>query len=162
MYEQHKSNYVLAALGVIALVALLVWYTQSAPSSKEKDGIANEVPTQAEPPRKVNAGAGGGVPAPTRLYTIDVVRIIYYDENGFDPFVTEVRRGYDVRFVNDSDLALRVAKLDLPGKDGYEGLSQSSSVGKGSQYSVNFTRLGVWGFYNLNNPAHRGAIVVVP
>ena len=44
----------------------------------------------------------------------------------------------------------------------YRGFDQGKSVPSGGTYNFSFTKVGVWGYKNLNMESHLGAVSVIP
>lgn len=94
----------------------------------------------------------------------DTAVVVEYTDAGFSPFITEVRVGDDVTFVNHSHGALWVTAKNHPtAKDQeYPEFDSGRSLSRGETFVFTFTKEGAWGFSNLNNQHHLGTIVVTP
>ena len=92
------------------------------------------------------------------------VTTVAYTEAGFSPFIVEIEAGETVRFVNQSDRALRVTSQNHPTAtdQNYPEFDSVKSLSNGEEYVFTFTREGVWGYKDLNNEQYLGAVVVVP
>jgi len=160
MNTSKKGIYILIAIIVIVVVGLLIRGSATDQAMEDSaEAPAEEISTVKTATPSTPAGAGAKKSA--RAYIVDGVAVVYYTNTGFDPYVAETARGGNVRFINESDYSLRLAKLELPGNDGYAGLNQNATLGEGETYTTNFTQLGTWGYYNLNRAEHRGAVVVI-
>jgi len=64
---------------------------------------------------------------------VDSITTVRYTNSGFVPFITEVRLGESVRFVNESSKALRVTSEGHPTavEQHYPGFNASKSIGRG-------------------------------
>lgn len=67
---------------------------------------------------------------------------------GFVPQIVSVNRGENVRFLNKSGGAMRIASNDFQGVPLLTGLNQEKSVGANGTYEVTLTEVGVWGYRN--------------
>ena len=120
------------------------------------DAVINDSTTGTT---KTTAPASKTTTAPAKqTITKEGVYIVSYESDGFNPKSTVVTAGTSVRFVNNSDKAMRVRAKEVGHP--YTGLTQSSSIGKGGVYSFTFTTKGLWEFYNSNNPNDTGSVVV--
>jgi len=87
--------------------------------------------------------------------------IVRYTQNGFVPFFTEVKAGTTVTFVSESN-SMRISSKPFGNSNLPEiaGFNQNQTVGKGGTFSFTFNDRGTWSYYNLNNPQHKGLILV--
>lgn len=90
------------------------------------------------------------------------ITTISYGSKGFTPFVTEIKVGETVRFVNNrTDKALRIVSTNPENSDlFYAGFSAASSIAKGETFELPFTKVGAWSFTNLNDDNHQGVVIV--
>ena len=92
--------------------------------------------------------------------------IVRYTDNGFVPFVSEVRIRETVRFINDSNKPMWVTSRNHPYVEGqeyeYPEFQQPKSVSRGGDFIFTFIKSGTWGYKNLNYEDHLGAVVVLP
>lgn len=127
-------------------------------------GLRAEVPKEEMSPREENvvSGVSSGVPVSSNADE-EAVAVMYTDE-GFSPFTIEVVAGTAVRFVNNSSKALWVTSRAHPTalQQNYEEFDSARSIGHGEAYTFTFTKVGVWGYKNLNAEDHLGAVVVIP
>ncbi len=88
--------------------------------------------------------------------------VVTYTDQGFSPFIAEVKVGSTVKFVNNSSKALWVTSYQHPTAttQSYPGFDEGKSISKGQSYLFTFNTKGVWGYKNLNNAAHLGAVAV--
>src|SRR3989344_2086193 len=73
--------------------------------------------------------------------TADGLYVISYTNAGFSPKTLTIKKGKGVRFVNNSDKAMRVFADDKNSQI-YSALSQSKTVGRGGTYDFTFTQAG--------------------
>ena len=119
-----------------------------------EEGVVSEVTVPAQ-----NRPAGGGnneIPPADNL-------TVSYTSAGFNPFLIEVNAGDTVRFVNNTEQTMWVTSHAHPTADQhYPEFGMQKSVGPGGVYEFQFTLVGSWGYKNLNNEKHLGAVVVFP
>ncbi|MBI3573545.1 hypothetical protein HY090_00655 [Candidatus Kaiserbacteria bacterium] len=89
------------------------------------------------------------------------VSVVRFDGSVFSPRILVINRGENVRFVNTSNLTMRIeadrtSTTTLPAQ-----YQQSQSVGKNGQYELSFVNPGVWVITNLNDQSDNSAIVYV-
>ncbi|MDO8572590.1 MAG: cupredoxin domain-containing protein [bacterium] len=92
--------------------------------------------------------------------TKDGLYVIYYTNGGFSPTTLQIKKGKGVRFINNSDKAMRIF-ADLQEDKTYSALNQSKTVGRGVTYDFVFNEAGNWAYHNENNKSDRGTVVVV-
>ncbi|OHB24653.1 MAG: hypothetical protein A2542_03860 [Parcubacteria group bacterium RIFOXYD2_FULL_52_8] len=158
---ESKSNYILGVLTVVVVVGLLIMWSRSTLTPVREDGeqATSTISAVVTDAGSGTQGAGNKTPGVVRPYVVNGVKIIYYTDKGFDPFLVEVKKGEEVRFVNLDNETMRVAAVEVNNKS-FTGFAQSTSVGRGGIFGVTMSDVGTWGYYNLNNPADRGAVVV--
>lgn len=88
---------------------------------------------------------------------------VTYTDSGFVPPVLEVVAGNSVHFVNKSSKPMWVTSEFHPtaGDQRYPEFNQGKSISTGGEYVFLFTKVGVWGYKNLNEVGHLGAISVI-
>jgi len=91
------------------------------------------------------------------------VSIIHYDGDAFAPLVLVINRGENVRFVNTSNIAMRVQAVNTSTTTQPNEYQQADSVGNGGTYELSFVNPGVWLVTDLNNlhPDQTMAVVYV-
>jgi len=150
--EKHTHRRLLVAVTLLAAVSVAWWsYTPEyvAPIVDEiqlQEEIATPV-VQKSYPVKTASGA----------------YIIRYTNEGFYPFIIEIRRGETVQFQNESARPLWVTTKDHPTakQQNLDELDFDRSLGVGGVYEYTANKVGVWGFYNLNVRSHLGTLVVI-
>ena len=92
------------------------------------------------------------------------MRKVVYTDSGFSPFLVELTAGEEIEFVNKSSGGLWVTTKQHPtaGDQSYEAFDTGRTLKQGETFVFAFTQLGTWGYKNLNNDAHLGAVVVTP
>lgn len=85
--------------------------------------------------------------------------LIRLTNDGFIPNTLQIKSGGIVRFVNDSDKAMRIF-ADEDKDQTYISIKQPKSVGRGETYDVVFTRTGIWFYNNQNQQVDTGNITV--
>ena len=101
-------------------------------------------------------GGGNEIPPADNL-------TVSYTSEGFSPFILEVNAGDTVNFVNNSNATMWVTSEAHPTADQhYPEFGMSKSFDPGDTYVFQFTLTGAWGYKNLNNEKHLGAIIVAP
>lgn len=91
--------------------------------------------------------------------TKDGLYVVYYTNGGFSPATLRIVKGKGVRFINNSDKAMRIF-ADLKYDNLYSALNQSKTVGRGATYDFVFNEAGNWAYHNENNQNDRGTVVV--
>jgi len=88
--------------------------------------------------------------------------IVRYTSSGFEPFTVDIKLRDTVRFINESSRPMWVTAHDHPTAEDqyYPSFNQPHSVPKGGEYVFTFIDAGVWGYKNLLNEKHLGAVVV--
>lgn len=91
------------------------------------------------------------------------VVLVTYTDSGYIPPVVEVRAGGSVTFINSSSKPMWVTSENHPTAKAqyYPAFDQGRSVAIGGTYTFQFTRIGVWGYKNLNEETHLGAVSVI-
>lgn len=81
-------------------------------------------------------------------------------ENGFVPNVLTVRVGTTITWTNNSSKNMWVASALHPTHQELPGFDQLKAVGKGGQYSYEFTKVGTWKYHNHQDPLITGTVIV--
>lgn len=167
MDNQKQTWIVIIALAVV-LVFLLLFVGQNNDSSLLQ-GVSTDDQTETTDTPDTGStgsaatrdtgstGATGGIPAADEL-------TVTYTDSGFSPYILEVNAGDTVDFVNRSSGTLWVTSHGHPTApdQNYPEFDSGKSIPPGGTYSFMFTLPGTWGYKNLNNEKHLGAIVVNP
>ena len=124
-------------------------------SGPNQTGATTPVSVQGVP----SSGAGS---ANERLLQSGVVIVTYTDE-GFVPPVIEVRAGEQVHFINRSSKGLWVTADLHPTatEQRYPEFDLGKTIPNGGTYTFVFTKVGVWGYKNLNDERHLGTVSVI-
>jgi len=162
---EREAQNTLAALGVILIILFgaFLLFGSGGPIFNIPDLSIRGGEQAAD----VSSSVAGSVPSRT-LATAAMPHdaeghVVRYTDQGFIPFVIVVKKGASVRFINESDQALRVTSHFHPTatEQFYPEFNASRSIGHGEEFSLSFTQVGAWGYKNLNNEAHLGAVVVM-
>ena len=153
---QHGTLYSIIALSLVA-VLMFVGFTFLPGNQDILGGL--HIPQKVEKQENQSAAVLSGGENQDALNNLVTVR---YTDQGFVPFITEIKLGQSVRFVNESTHTLFVTSEDHPTAvdQNYPGFSSSKSIGKGEEWALSFTKKGSWGYKNLNKEEHLGTIVV--
>jgi hypothetical protein len=89
------------------------------------------------------------------------VSIVRYTGSGFSPLVLVINRGENVRFVNTSNLAMRIEADNTGTTTEPSKYQQATSAGNGGSYELSFVNPGVWLIKDLNTPESKDAMAVV-
>jgi len=91
------------------------------------------------------------------------VVIVTYTDDGFIPSIVEVEAGNIVRFVNAASKPMWVTSTYHPTAidQYYPEFDEGKSAFPGETYIFLFSKVGVWGYKNLNNEKHLGAVSVL-
>ena len=141
----------------VILAALLLVAGLMLSGRDDSDEVIEEEETTLTEEREVGTVGEGNEPIASDGLTVS------YTSQGFSPFILEVNAGDTVNFVNNSNGTMWVTSEAHPTADQhYPEFGMSKSIGPGEVYVFQFTLTGSWGYKNLNNEKHLGAIVVIP
>lgn len=128
-----------------------------------KATVSGSTKTPASAPTTSGTSGESNVEGVSKQITEFGVATVTYTNNGFVPSVIEVRAGDRVDFINQSNKALWVtADLHPTAKtQNYPEFDQGKTISNGGTYTFVFTKIGVWGYKNLNDPTHLGAVSVI-
>lgn len=131
-------------------------------TDKEVGGITH-APSTEEVPAMGEVNETPPAPTPTPIVPENTMVVVTYTNSGFIPPIVEVEQGKSVTFVNSSSKPMWVTSAYHPTatKQLYPEFDQGRSVPSGGTYTFLFTKIGVWGYKNLNFEDHLGAISVV-
>lgn len=164
-----KNKIVIILVGVIVLLGGYLLFGRSSPSNNETSpapeattspstGTTAAQPKSTAP--KTTATKTTATPKPAApTMTKEGLYVIYYTNAGFSPATLQIVKGKGVRFINNSDKAMRIfadQKYDAI----YSALNQSKTVGRGATYDFVFNEAGNWAYHNENNQNDRGTVVV--
>ncbi len=119
-----------------------------------------ETPVNTSIPPQPNGNPSAGSGAGNEVS----VRQVVYTEAGFSPFLSEVEAGEEVTFINRSNKGLWVTANMHPtaGDQKYSAFDSGRTLAPGERFTFAFVQIGTWGYKNLNNENHLGAVVVTP
>lgn len=102
-------------------------------------------------------------PAPRPARDEDGNIIVRYTSYGFDPQSVEIAPGDAIRFLNTDISSMWVKAQEHPTEEYFEyaALDQGRSSYMGESYVFTFTKVGTWGYTNLNKDKHKGVVIVV-
>lgn len=147
---QHEKHTRLLIWMIILAAALVAWWALAEP-------IATTVPADetAQTTEKPTTQA-------PVTHTADGKLIVRYYNSGFSPFVSEIKSGNTLRFMNQSGQPLWVTTKNHPTakQQNFDEFDFGRSISSGEFYDFTATKVGTWGFYNLNNREHLGTIVI--
>ena len=100
--------------------------------------------------------------------------LVTYTNTGFSPAQVVISRGQTVRFMNESDLTMRVASNDHPTHTEYPGtdadkcgtdeadiiFDECEAVPENYYWEYTFFEVGTWEYHNHQNPSDTGTVVV--
>ena len=161
-----NNKIIIILVGVIVVLAGYLVFCKSSPSNKEASPVqeATTTGTTATQPtgasKTTTPAKTTSVPkTTTATMTKDGLYVIYYTNAGFSPATLRIVKGKGVRFINNSDKAMRIF-ADLKYDNVYSALNQSKTVGRGATYDFVFNEAGNWAYHNENNQNDRGTVIV--
>lgn len=164
-----KNIVVILLIGLIVILFGFFYFNSEPASTIEDEATIQEEISDAKPVVKKSA-------VPVTVYTkttSDVAEVaattganpmqVTYTDSGFSPAVLEVVAGNSVHFVNKSNKPMWVTSEFHPTAvdQRYPEFNQGKSISTGGEYIFLFTKVGVWGYKNLNSGDHLGAISVI-
>ncbi len=162
-----NNKIVVILVGVIVLLGgYLIFSKSSAPNTETTPVPGATTTSSATTPTQTK-----GVPNTTTIKTTSVPKtttaamtkdglyVIYYTNKGFSPATLQIKKGKGVRFINNSDKAMRIF-ADLKYDTVYSSLNESKTVGRGGTYDFVFNEAGNWAYHNENNQNDHGTVVV--
>lgn len=163
-----NNKLVIILVGIIVILVGYLIFGKSSPSNKEASSVpeATTTPTAAptssqtkETPKTTGTKTTTAAKPATVTMTKDGLYVIYYTNTGFSPATLRIVKGKGVRFINNSDKAMRVF-ADQKYENPYGALNQSKTVGRGATYDFVFNEAGNWAYHNENNQNDRGTVIV--
>lgn len=152
-----NKNQSIAVIAVIVVVGLFFYFNDA--QAPVQENSQQQSPAALTPPTETMPAA----PAPKTVVKAAVPVIkntVSYADGAFTPTTLNVKAGESVKFVNNSTLSMWV----MSGPDAYHSefptFNQDRSVGKGGVYNFTFVTPGTYQYFNKNNPAAKGLIVV--
>ena len=185
MMDQSKNTNMIVGILVVIIIGLVVVLYSMQPKSPLTETSVTATSTEtatdtakgaSAPTAKTNtsggtettssSGTGASettVSAPVTSTPGSTMVVVTYTDSGFVPPVVEVKQGEGVTFINSSSKPMWVTSEYHPTAQAqyYPEFNQSKSVGSGGTFTFSFTKVGVWGYKNLNYPSHLGAVSVV-
>ncbi len=153
--------------GVIGIITLTSRDDVAEEAGRE-GGVVEEAGQQAAPQIPVNASIPpkpNSSPSAVSGARNEVgVRQVVYTEAGFAPFISEVSAGEEITFINRSNKGLWVTANSHPTvpDQKYSAFDSGRTLAPGERFTFAFLQVGTWGYKNLNNESHLGAVVVTP
>jgi plastocyanin len=86
--------------------------------------------------------------------------VITYSDSCYSPAYPTIKKGYTVKFVNESSLSMWPASADHPSHTVYPEFDADKEVAPGGSYSFTFTKVGAWDFHDHVKPSCTGTITV--
>lgn len=164
------NSIIMILVGIIVIMGGYLFFNKSSNtnsvSSSTPEATTTTVTTTTNPPPKNPTQSTSAPktisPAPkvaSPTMTKDGLYVIYYTNGGFSPKTLQLSKGRGVRFINNSDKAMRIF-ADQKNDNIYGALNQSKTVGRGATYDFVFNEAGNWAYHNENNQSDRGTVVV--
>lgn len=155
-------------LGMIllfAIIASLIWvWTANKADAPENITETTNIATSTNNQNPTAVKSSNTSPAPVSASKVSITKdgyfIVQYFNSGFSPRSLEIKKGKSVRFINNSDKAMRIFADDQTSQT-YRTLNQSKTIGKGASYDFTFVDEGNWSYHNENNLSDKGVVVVV-
>lgn len=164
----NKTLYAIIAFLVLIIAVLVIWkdeakaptldqYTQTA-SSTETSSTTGSTTTQTT--KTVTTPTAISQPTKVKVGSVWAT-VVYYTKSGFSPKTITIKKGDLVRFVNHSNLSMRIVSNTYQNAPLYPGLDELKSVGYGKTFDFLFDRTGTWGYHNLNGDILVSGYVIV-
>ena len=161
----------LLLVGIGFIVAILaIGSSNNPPQEEHPNGDTVSIEEETKEPTKTPAVSGNNRPsgsegtAPSSTRNADGLLEVVYTDAGFSPFVADITAGESVAFVNKSSKGLWVkTTTESPLIERrYDAFDTGRTLSPGERWVFTFTQLGTWGYKNLNNQNHKGAVAVQP
>lgn len=104
----------------------------------------------------VGGGTNHAIVREPREYTV------FYKSGVFGPTNIRIHEGDTVIFQNFDRTTLRIVSEGYPEKPELNDFDSKTDIGVNGQYSFVFSKAGIFGYYNLNNPDEAGSVIVRP
>jgi len=152
-----NKNQSIALVAVIVIVGLF-FYFNDAQAPVQQNTQQQSTATLTPPVTEVTPVA----PAPKPIVKSAPVakNTVSYAADAFTPTTLNVKAGESVKFVNNSTLSMWVMSGPDAYHSEYPSFNQERSVGKGGTYSFTFVTPGTYQYFNKNNPAAKGLVIV--
>lgn len=153
------SALVAGAVVLLLVLAYIHWPQQVLPTVMLKH-FFSESPTSPSPPV---SGVTGNSQSVERVFENGhYVTIVRYDGFQFTPHTVTIANGESVRFVNESNLAMRVgSRPESLSSTYYSSLTQPYAEGSGSTFEVQLQLPGIWSYENLSDESSSPGVVYV-
>jgi plastocyanin len=155
--KKFNTLWVVVGVVVILLLGFMSIGGNATPENSEENVAAEEVTSGTSQPAPAASTGTKEIP-PADILSVS------YSSNGFSPTILEVNAGDSVTFVNNTNGTLWVTSKNHPTvpQQNYPEFDSGKSISPGGTYVFTFTKIGSWGYKNLNNDKHLGTIVVAP
>lgn len=159
------KSLIIFVIAVVAIVLLVSFSTKD--ENNQSDVVSSEETLETSETSKVNGSTQINTSVPSTAVSTspkvsiapDGAFIVRLTDDGFVPKILQIQQMSVVRFINDSDKAMRIfADEDI--NQTHISIKQPKSVGRGETYDVRFTRAGVWFYNNQNLQVDVGNITV--
>lgn len=158
----NKILYSVIACLLLVIAFLLLWNNEAkAPTINE--GTAPASTTSTPPTNSTNTPqhtTAAASPSKVRVGS-SWATLVYYTKDGFFPKTVTIQKGELVRFVNHSNLSMRIVSNTYQNAPLYPSLDELKSVGYGKTFDFLFDKAGTWGYHNLNGNALVSGDVIV-
>lgn len=164
-----NKQYIITILVVLLIAGTIIFYKtrtvgdSPAPTTQieKKDSKVAQTPQENT---TVNSAVSKAIVSPVSQNKESVKStydyIVTLTNKGYNPEKIEIRAGQTVRFLNNSNFAMRIASNPYPTQDIYSEMNQNITVGKGGFYDFMFLKVGAWGYHNHTSPTQSGVVIV--
>ena len=140
--EKHEKLYSGIAWLLIALILFILGISVSYFKSSNLSGVDTEpTPTTSRQPREY---------------------IVFYKAGVFGPTNIRIHQGDSVSFQNLSSTPVRVISNGGPKSPELKDFDSVKDIAPDSDFLYTFSRLGIFGYHNLNNTEEGGSVIVRP
>lgn len=152
-----------AVLALIAVAVYALWSPAASPSVMLKHIFSGNSTEESNSSDGAHGSAASGSPAPERIFENGYyVTIVYYDGKHFIPDEVTVDAGEAIRFVNTSNLAMRVgSRVENLSSVEYSAIAQPTAGGTGAEFELRLSKPGIWSYENLASRNDLQALGVV-
>lgn len=88
--------------------------------------------------------------------------VVFYKAGVFGPTNIRIHVGDSVRFQNLDSIPLRILSAGGPRKPELAGFDSRVDIPPNGEYAYTFLKIGIFGYFNLNNPDENGSVTVRP
>lgn len=156
------KNILIIGVVVVLVIAFVAWQFLG----KGNNATPSDVAMQQDEAMQNDSGTSGDASSsqPERVYEDGhYITLVYFDGTSFSPETVTVDHGEAVRFINTSNLTMRVgSRTESLSSVKYSDITQTNPVGNGGTYDVVFNESGTWAYENLAsiNPRILGTVNV--